>query len=361
MISEIVSKKVLTVGEKYQDHRGGIAAVINTYSQYFPTFKFVSTFKPIKYKAEMVLHFLKGTISLIKTLNSDKEISIVHIHGAAKGSVLRKYVIFLISKNIYNKKVIYHSHGSEFKKFYTSSPGILKKLIKNFLNSVDLVICLSTQWKIFFEENFDVKELVVLENIVNRPVITGKNERQILSVLFLGYIGKRKGIYDLLDVIIDNKTHLDECMQLIIGGNGEVDKLKNIIDNNNLQSIVKYAGWVSGELKQSVLNEADIYILPSYNEGLPISILEAMSYNLPVISTPVGGITEVVHHNINGFIIDPGDKSGLFNALNVLIQQPQLIKSMGNKSTEIVGPYYAENVIPKLESIYKKLLCTPAN
>jgi glycosyltransferase involved in cell wall biosynthesis len=129
-----------------------------------------------------------------------------------------------------------------------------------------------------------------------------------------------------------------------------------VIEKNNLQSIVKYAGWVSGELKESLLKGADVYILPSYNEGLPISILEAMSYKLPIISTPVGGITEVVHNNINGFIIQPGDKQAMFDALNKLIEQPMLVKAMGNKSSEIVEPYYAENVIPKLENIYKSLL-----
>jgi glycosyltransferase involved in cell wall biosynthesis len=356
MISEAVSKKVLTVGEEYKNHRGGIAAVINTYSQYFDNFKFVSTFKPIKFKGQMILNFIKGLISLFKTLNNDKEISIVHIHGAAKGSIFRKYIVCLISKKIFNKKVIYHSHGSEFKKFYNSSPFIFKKLIENFINSVDLVICLSTQWKLFFNENFKIKDIVVLENIVNRPIITDRKDNQTLNILFLGFIGKRKGIFDLLDAIITHKAELDQRMQLIIGGNGETERLINVIEKNNLQSIVKYAGWVSGELKESLLKGADVYILPSYNEGLPISILEAMSYKLPIISTPVGGITEVVHNNINGFIIQPGDKQAMFDALNKLIEQPMLVKAMGNKSSEIVEPYYAENVIPKLENIYKSLL-----
>ena len=76
-------------------------------------------------------------------------------------------------------------------------------------------------------------------------------------------------------------------MELKIGGNKNEEKLKKQIKDFNIQEIVTFEGWVSGNKKLELLNWADVFILPSFNEGLPISILEAMSYGMPIISTPV--------------------------------------------------------------------------
>ncbi|GEO09886.1 glycosyltransferase family 4 protein [Segetibacter aerophilus] len=356
MIAFNVSRHILTVGEEYRDHRGGIAGVINTYSKYLADFKFISTYKPQPNKLLGIPYYLKAVIVLIVKLTRDKEIRIVHIHGAAKGSFFRKLIIFLIAKKLFKRQVIYHIHGSEFQVFFNKG-GVVKTLIKKLINNVDMVICLSRKWETFFQENFEQKNLVVLENIIERPRQVEKlNSSFSIKILFLGRIGVRKGIFDLLDVIKENKQALDGKLQLIVGGDGEVEKLLHFVAANDLESIVRYEGWVSGSKKTELLCESDIYILPSYNEGLPLSILEAMSYELPVISTPVGGITEIVHHMINGFIVNPGDKLSLYSALEMFINKPELIKSMGVLSHSIVSPYYADAVIPKLSSIYEKLL-----
>lgn len=100
-------------------------------------------------------------------------------------------------------------------------------------------------------------------------------------------IGHNKGIYDLIGVIALHKKEFHGRQKLRVGGNGEVDKVKILIKEKKISDIVSYEGWVSGGRKVELLDVSDAYILPSYKEGLPISILEAMSYGLPMISTKV--------------------------------------------------------------------------
>jgi glycosyltransferase involved in cell wall biosynthesis len=358
-VSPAISKKVVTVGSQYVNHRGGIGGVIETYSKYFSVFNYVCSYGTSENKILIIFKFLKSLFALSIVFVKDKNIQIVHIHGAAKGSFFRKYIIFLLSKYLFRKKVIFHCHGSEMESFYLSSPKIAKKMMSHFFNRVDMIICLSNSWALFFEQNFIPKQIIVLENIVEetieKPVKNIETGRSI-NFLFMGAVGNRKGIFDLLEVIAQHKQELFGKMKLTIGGNGEIKRLTEFIEINELSEIVIYKGWVSGELKNQLYQETDIYILPSYNEGLPLSILEAMTYGLPVISTNVGGIPEIITNGKNGCVITPGDREAIHSALRLFIDTPTLCEEYGINTMEIVKPYYAKNVIPKLESIYTKLL-----
>ena len=141
-----------------------------------------------------------------------------------------------------------------------------------------------------------------------------------------------------------------------LGGDGDIEEVNQIITNEKLEDIVKYEGWVSGEKKVELLNMADAYILPSYNEGLPISVLEAMSYKLPIISTKVGGIPEILEDGINGFIMEPGDKKAIKEAIDRLMNDVDLRKKMGLESAHKVKAHLPEHVEKQLEQLYDHLL-----
>ncbi len=105
-----------------------------------------------------------------------------------------------------------------------------------------------------------------------------------------------------------------------------------------------------------MLNWADVFILPSFNEGLPISILEAMSYGMPIISTPVGGISEVVKNNLNGTIISPGNAEEISIAMMKYIASPEIIKAEGEDSKNIVKFYLPEYVLNHLKTYTRNSL-----
>jgi len=144
-------------------------------------------------------------------------------------------------------------------------------------------------------------------------------------------------------------------MNLLIGGNGEIKRLNNFIHANQIGSIVEFMGWVTNDAKISAFNKADIYILPSYNEGMPISILEAMSYGLAIIATNVGGIPEIVFNEVNGLLIEPGNSSQIERTLNYFIDNPALIRRYGAASENLVKKYFPDKVCGQLIELYNSV------
>lgn len=356
MIHKILSNKILTIGPDYINHRGGIGAVIEIYSKYFENFKFLASFK-VGSALHKLIFFFVFIFKLFWKLIFDRWIKIIHIHGASYGSFIRKFICFIIAKYIFRKKVIYHIHGAEYHLFHSRSNGFIKKMVQIFINNVDYIICLSTAWKSFFETNFNPNKIEIVPNIIDYPSLSSiEREKKILTFLFLGIIGNRKGVFDLLEVISANKEKYSGKIKLVIGGNGETDRLTEIIKKQKLESLVNFVGWITNDEKNAWLQRADIYILPSYNEGLPISILEAMSYGQAIISTKVGGIPEIVIPNENGILIEPGNSQQLESAINFFIENHHLVDNYGEKSKFLVKKHLPDSVLKKLNSIYETLL-----
>ena len=116
-------------------------------------------------------------------------------------------------------------------------------------------------------------------------------------------------------------------------------------------------GWISDDKKiEDIYRKSIIYTLPSYNEGMPMSILEAMSYGLPVISTNVGSIPSVVEKE-NGFITKPGDIDELTNKIIFLLNNSEISKSMSERNVEKINlKYNVYNSLDHVYLLYKKLL-----
>ena len=232
------------------------------------------------------------------------------------------------------------------------------------LKKVDVLIALSESWKEYFVGiGVDSNKIIVLHNITAYPTVLddSKNARKVdinnrpVRFLFMGEIGQRKGVFDIIRGL---STHRDEVigkLELRIGGNKMETELRKSIEDGNLSKIVKFEGWISGEKKIELLNWADVYILPSFNEGLPISILEAMSYKMPIISTPVGGIPEVVDQN-NGIIVTPGNDEEIYAAMKYYVYNKEYVAVHGMESYNRSEAYLPNFVLKHLKQIYETLL-----
>lgn len=191
--------------------------------------------------------------------------------------------------------------------------------------------------------------------MIAEPVLRNVHHDDALHMLYLGLIIERKGIFDLLDVLNEHKSEFSGKLMLHIGGNGEVEKLNKIISDKELQDIVSFEGWVDNEKKEELLNLCDVFILPSYVEGLPLSILEAMAYNMAIISTNVGGIPSLVIDKKNGFLFEPGDKTSIYSLIKTVVFDKQLLAKMGKDNGRMIEDYYPRSVANKLSEIYNSL------
>jgi len=348
---------VVYIGPDYHNHRGGIGAVLEVYAKHIRPFRFISTYSG-KSSFHRLSVYIQAVFKLIYLLVTDRKVKIIHMHSASRGSFFRKSIILLIGK-LFGKKTILHLHAAEFKIYYANA-GLLRPYIRFIMNKADAVLCLSENWKQYYAENFNIRRLEVINNIIE-PVHhsvkpTERNGR--VRLLFLGYIGQRKGIFNLLEVLGANREKFKDNLMLTIGGDGEIDRLKQTLADKNLGDEVVYEGWVSGEKKNTLLEQCDIYILPSYNEGLPISILEAMAYSKPIISTFVGGIPEIVKPGYNGWLIEAGDQVALKLAIEEAISSESRLKQYGDNSLKLSQNYTPQVVIRSLETLYKNLLAS---
>lgn len=342
------TNNILTIGIDYRLVHGGVAAVESVYSTFYEPFNHVATV--VDYgQVRKLFAFFKAYGLFWKWMLFHKEIKIVHVHGASDASFWRKRIFINLAK-MFGKKVVFHCHGAEFKRFANQNLDTVKET----LDKCDVIIALSESWREWFQDTFNHPSVVVVKNVVPQPHVA-KIVHEKFVLLFLGRLGKRKGIYDLMDVLADHKAEFDGKLKFLYGGDGDVKQLQAIIKDKGLENIAEYHGWVNGEKKERLLNLADAYILPSYNEGLPISVLEAMSYSLPIISTKVGGIPEILKNGKNGYLIEPGDKDAIWLSIKELMEDKINCVKMGASSKEIVKEHLPEFVETQLRQIYCSL------
>ncbi len=351
-------KEVLYLGPDYKNHRGGIGALLEVYARHIPDFNFIATYSggsPLR----IIVLYIYAWLRLVNKLLWSRHIKILHIHTASRGSFLRKSALVLTGK-LFGRKVILHIHGGGFHNFYARA-RFLRPYIRFVLKKTDLVICLSEKWRQYYMAEFGMKRLEVVNNVIEHPldppsVSPASNGR--VNLLFLGLICDSKGVFDLLDVVARSRTLVDGRITVTIAGNGETERLQQLIRERHPDGEVEFAGWVNGVQKAALLHSCDIYVLPSYNEGLPISILEAISYGKPIIATPVGGVPEIVRPGFNGWLVEPGNGSALQSVLQEVADENNraMLKEYGLNSLSLAKTYTPESVFSSLDRLYQHLI-----
>lgn len=340
--------------------KGGISSVIKQYISEGIEKEISLIFIPTTVDGSPLVKiiFFMGSIgkSLLYLLKYKPDIC--HIHVSQRGSFYRKCIIALLCK-IYGRVIIPHIHGSQFADFITKN-SINRFLARFLLRQSKVVIVLHNEFKQFIQ-GFDSKvKTEVLYNPIEVPSATDTSSRDNLNILFLGRLSDRKGTFDLLEVINQERDFFTHSKALFsFCGDGELDRANDFVDNHDLHEVVRIIGWIDGTEKTEYLSSSAIYILPSYNEQMPMSILEAMSHKLPVISTHVAGIPEMVIDQHNGILVKPGDTQALSMALTDLINDKDKRIQMGNNGFNLVLKTFQSKIIVKgLVELYRRCLST---
>lgn len=348
--------KVLMVGV-HRMTKGGMWTVVDNYLKdekfvskynikYIPTAVSGSAIKRIIYSIYGVLKVFFYTIF--------NRYDILHVHMSERMSVFRKGLIMKISR-IRKPKIVIHMHGAEFEDWYKTLSAKKKNKVKRIINSANKVIILGKYWEEFVSSLMDDKTKVeVLYNAVQCP---NENLYNINAnnLLFLGAIGKRKGIYDLLQAMKIIKAENIKT-KLLLYGPDTTDGIDKIIEDNELIDYVEYRGWLNADKKKEVFTkEIALNILPSYNEGLPMTILETMSYGIPNISTDVAAIPEVINKD-NGYINKPGDYKKVAEDIVTFLSNKSIREELSNNSYKtIYNVFSIEKHIQNLSKIYEEM------
>jgi glycosyltransferase involved in cell wall biosynthesis len=342
---------------------GGIRTVVEGYIEagLFDTLDctYVTTHRPGSRWTKLAAAFSGWTWVAIRlaTLRSP----LVHVHLSSRASFWRKSVVCLLAR-LFRRPYLLHVHGSEFQQFYDECSPLGRRIVRLVLARAVLVMALSEAWRETLQRMSPRARIEVLMNAVPLPPLDALRRRAQSepTLLFLGEIARHKGVFELIQAF-GTVTGDFPGLRLVFAGTGAaMEDVRQSAARPQLRGRIECTGWVEAQRKRAELARATIFVLPSYVEGMPMALLEAMSWGLPVIATAVGGVPEMITHEVNGLLVAPGDAAGLAAAIGRLMSDAGLRERLGNGARETIATRFSLNTaFERLLEIYGRFGIRP--
>lgn len=354
-----MKKKVLVIGPSDTRSRGGMATVIRGIRESRVLHaRYDITIFPSYIDGSLPVRLLYSAYGYLRFLCCYRSYDLFHIHVASFGSTFRKNFYLKTIKRA-KKPVILHIHGAKYLVFYEALSPRKKRIVRSFLHQADLVLALSEDWKQKFEETFGLTNCCALPNGMDTEEFDcarcDVDENTARSFVFLGRLGQRKGAYDLIDAV-QRAAQSEPSLRVFMAGDGEVEQVRQKVREAGLEKQISVVGWVDFEGKCALLRQAATVVLPSYHEGLPMTILEGMASGKAIISTTVGAIPEVIAPE-NGILVAPGDVNALADALVQCAQNPNMLRQMATANRKKIDQAFSmQKMHERLTEYYEQAL-----
>lgn len=359
--------RVLQVGpqESSADSRGGIATVMSLILRH-PGVDVVQE-HAITYGDGSVPHRLRlgaGGMRKVAVRSLRHQADVVHVHMSFKGSVLRKGLALRIAQAA-GVPTVLHAHSHGFTRWYTSLPSYQQIAVRTLLRA-DRWLVLGERWAGEYPQHLGIapERITVLHNpTVPAPDPKGAtwewpgsstSERPV-RFAFLGRLGERKGCYDLVKALALLDSDVRAHLQVVMAGDGDVDGVRRAAQNAGVESALEFPGWIDQNTRAALLSSADVLLLPSHQEGLPMAVLEGMAAGLAVLTTPVGGIPDVIDDGSNGVLVEPGHPEQLAAALERLTTDPPLRRRLGEAALKTSADYDVSAWYEQLDAIWHEV------
>jgi len=342
------------------DVRGGITSIERVMLENAPAdidIRHVATFagenrlcRALSYLVSW-LPFLRGCLS--------RKTDLVHVHFSQRGSTVRKLGMCAVCV-MARKPFVLHANGSRYHQFFPKLPSGAQAIIRSVFRRCGAFIAVSREWCDFYHEQFRLRpgQAVLLHNPVQVPAtVPDRAGRAEVRFVSFGRIGERKGQFDLIRAVAELPPDSRRRCRVLLAGDGEVEEAGKLARELGVNEHVEVRGWLEPADRDRALASADAFVLVSRNEGLPMALLEGMAWALPVVSTPVGGIAEVVRPGANGMLVSPGDVPAIADALRRLIEDEPLRLRMGAAARASIEPLRIERFMDRLREIYGDVLC----
>ncbi|WP_027216066.1 glycosyltransferase family 4 protein [Butyrivibrio fibrisolvens] len=347
--------KVLMLGPA-RTVKGGVSSVVNNLYN-----AGIDREIELKYIGTMVdgsklRKLLQAAKAYFQVLSCIDRYDIVHIHVSADASYFRKSFFMKIALR-HHKKLVLHQHGGDIDRFYGHDlTGSAHDKMVSLFNRCDAFIVLAPNFKEFFKHIIvGEKKISVIGNGISIPDLDlDHKDYSKRNILFLGRICKDKGISELLNAIERlSKEYPD--VHLYIGGFYEDESFRSRIES--LPENVTACGWIDTRSKEELFAKCPIFVLPSYYEGMPLSVAEGMAHGCATIASKVGSLDQMIDDGRTGLLVRPKDSDDLYNALKKVIEDTDYQKALGRAAYSFAKDNYditkmKDNII----EIYKDIL-----
>jgi glycosyltransferase involved in cell wall biosynthesis len=283
------------------------------------------------------------------------EVDLLHINLAAGGSAFRKALLARSAQRLAVPYVV-HLHGSRFHQFWPSARPYVRNMINRLFLQSSAVVVLGKYWSQLVTANAPeaADKIIVLPNatapigFAREPAMDGR-----VRISFLGELGQRKGTPQLVEAF--GRLAGRQDWTATIAGNGQVQETIARTRQLRIADRVRVPGWLDSAGIEEVLRHTDIFVLPSFAENLPMSILEAFACGTAVIATPVGAVPDVITHESNGLLVPAGDVDALTGALRRLIEDKKLREALGAAARRDHAEHYEiDGYISRLTAVWLK-------
>lgn len=345
--------KVLMIGPDRSVH-GGISGVVNNYYDAGLDRMVDLCYIGTMIEGSKVTKLLQAVKAYIRFLVKLPQYDIVHVNMASDSSYYRKSVFIRTAKRC-RKKIVIHQHGGNFPEFYEKnlSDRGRRRAVKT-LSMGDALLVLGTAYRKFFETIIDRDRITVLPNAIPMPERITKQYGSH-KILFMGRMCRAKGVGELLTAMPGLRRKYPD-VRLYLAGIWEDMELKTQV--SALGGCVEDLGWIGGADKQRYLRECDIFVLPSYFEGQPVSVLEAMANACGIVASKTGDIPDMIAEGETGLLIPPQDAKALEESLLSLLAQPELCRTLGENARRKAGAEFSiDNNIKQLLAVYESISC----
>lgn len=313
------------------------------------------------------VHFFRMLFELLYNIIFNR-VELIHVFTACNRSALYEKMIFSIIAKLTFSKVIFNFRDA-IDINYKNYLKIEWKIILKFISVFDVLLSqYASQNKFLINEGIESTKLAYIHNGINKDEFLNLSKTQsseFVDILFIGEVGNRKGVDTIIEaaLLMREEIKLEKPFKISIYGpeiyKGYKEKYQKIINESGLDDIVKFYSPILGSDKYERLSQCDVFILPSNSEGFPNSILEAMLYGKPVVTTGVGALEELIQDGVNGFKITVKNSCELKEKLILLINTRELRNNIGAQAKKmILEKYEIKNIVEQYAQLYLKLLET---
>ena len=299
--------------------------------------------------------FFARTLASIALRSRRARRPILHVNVGARGSALRKYVVTLLAASL-GLPVVLHLHGSQFDTFYGGLPPVLQRRVRAMFARAARIVVLGPAWKRFVTHHLGVPEarIAVIPNGVPRPAPPA-DDKPRPHIVFLGRLGVRKGVFELLKAL-SSPGLKQQDWHATLAGDGDPRAFQAEAATLGIAQRLSFPGWLSQHASAELLRSATLLVLPSHAEGLPMAVIEALAYGVPIITTPVGAIPDFLAHDDSALFVPPGDADALAQSLQRLIASPGLQRRLRDRGREVFAQHFdVAEVARAFAAIYAEL------
>lgn len=286
--------------------------------------------------------------------------AIVHIHTCSNFTFWRNGLDLMLAR-CFGCKTVLHIHGARFHQFLGGLGAVRAGLARVVLGGASRVIVLGQAWRERLAPWCRAESLVVVANGVAVPAnALGPSDDAVAHIVCVANYEPRKGLHDLIRAAAELPADGRPWRISFLGA--DLDQayqrsLRQLAKDLGVEDRVSLPGPVAAAQVADWLRSAYLFCLPSYDEGLPMSMLEAMGHALPVVATSVGAIPEAVDEGVEAFLYPPGDVAALAAALTRLLESPELARRMGESGHRRAAlNYSAQSMAQRVFEVYQQML-----